>query len=79
MALDCEMEEHECGERVDRLGAEPRQGFGERIEELGRGRPRTELWLLALSFHQSERGVSLLPLQIKVSPATDLQSLGKKG
>ena len=34
MALDCEMEEHEGGERVDRLGAEPGQGLGEQIEEL---------------------------------------------
>lgn len=34
MALDCEMEEHECGERVESLGAEPGQGLGEQIEEL---------------------------------------------
>lgn len=28
------MEEYKCGERVDRLGAEPGQGMGEQIEEL---------------------------------------------
>lgn len=34
MALDCEMEEHDCGERVDRLRVGPGQGLGEQIEEL---------------------------------------------
>lgn len=28
------MEEYKCGERVDRLGAEPGQGMGEQVEEL---------------------------------------------
>lgn len=75
MALDCEMEEYKCCERVDRLGAEPGQGMGGGQLE-GEGDHAQGCVLGGSVFAPGRRRAGPWPVKVKVSPATDPQSSG---